>query len=70
MRRVRSLTPRNVLKILQKERFVIDHTTGSHYILYHPETERRVSLAYHAKDLPKGTLHSILKAAGIEKKSS
>lgn len=66
MPKFRSVTPRNILKILQKEGFVIDHTTGSHYILYHPKTKKRVSVAYHAKDLPKGTLHAILKAAGIE----
>ncbi len=68
MPKLRSLTPRKILGILQKEGFRIDHTTGSHYILYHPKTKRRVSVAYHAKDLPKGTLLSILKAAGIEKK--
>lgn len=68
MPRFRSLTPRKVLKILQKEGFFIDHTTGSHYILYHPRTKKRVSVAYHAKDLPKGTLQAILKESGIDQK--
>jgi predicted RNA binding protein YcfA (HicA-like mRNA interferase family) len=31
-------------------------------------TGKRVTLPFHAKDLPKGTIHSILKSAGITKK--
>ena len=55
---------KNILVGLQKAGFEINHTTGSHYILYHPDG-RRVTLPYHTKDLPKGTVHAILKAAGI-----
>jgi len=58
------LKPKRLLKILQKAGFEINHTTGSHYILYHPNG-RRVTLPYHAKDLPKGTSRAILNAAGI-----
>ena len=58
------LKPKLLLKILQKAGFEINHTTGSHYILYHPDG-RRVTLPYHTKDLPKGTVHAILKVAGI-----
>lgn len=58
------LKPKQLLKILQKAGFKINHTTGSHYIFYHSDG-RRVTLPYHTKDLPKGTVHAILKAAGI-----
>jgi len=61
------LKPKQLLKILQKLGFEIDHTTGSHYILYHPNGKRAV-LPYHLKDLPKGTVLSILKSAEINKK--
>jgi len=61
------LKPKHLLKILQKAGFKIDHTAGSHYILYH-SNGKRVTLPYHLKDLPKGTIHSIIKSAGIEKK--
>ncbi|PIR91781.1 hypothetical protein COZ78_01230 [bacterium (Candidatus Gribaldobacteria) CG_4_8_14_3_um_filter_42_11] len=61
------LTAKETLRILQKAGFSIDHATGSHYILYHPETGKRVTLPFHCKDLPKGTIFSILKSAGIEK---
>jgi len=60
------LKSKELLKILQKAGFNIDHVTGSHYILYHPDGKRAV-LPYHLKDLPKGTIQTILKSAGIEK---
>lgn len=59
------LTPKKLLKILLKNGFEIDHITGSHYILYHSITEKRVTLPFHIKDIPKGTLHTILKTADI-----
>ncbi|MGQ3683656.1 MAG: type II toxin-antitoxin system HicA family toxin [Candidatus Loosdrechtia sp.] len=34
---------------------------------YHPENKRRVVVPFHKKDLPKGTLHEILKQAGISR---
>ena len=61
------LKPKRLLKILQKAGFKIDHITGSHYILYH-QNGKRITLPYHAKDLPKGTIQMIFKSAGIEKK--
>jgi len=65
MSKIPSLTPKKFLRILQKAGFEIDHTTGSHYILYNPQTNKRITLPFHCKDLPKGTLQAILKAAGI-----
>ncbi len=61
------LTAKETLRILQKAGFCIDHTTGSHYILYQPQNGKRVTLPFHCKDLAKGTILSILKSAGIEK---
>lgn len=61
------LKPKRLLKILQKAGFKIDHITGSHYILYH-QNGKRITLLYHIKDLPKGTIQMIFKSAGIEKK--
>ena len=65
MPKIPSLTPKKLLRILQKAGFEIDHTTGSHYILYNPQTNKRITLPFHRKDLPKGILQAILKAAGI-----
>lgn len=60
-----TLTPRKLLKILFRAGFKIDHITGSHYILYNSISDKTVTLPLHNKDLPKGTLHSIIKSAGL-----
>jgi len=65
MPKIYSLTPKKLLKIIQKEGFGVDHITGSHYILYHLKTHKRVVLPFHCKNIPKGTIYSILKSAGI-----
>jgi predicted RNA binding protein YcfA (HicA-like mRNA interferase family) len=39
---------------------------GSHIQLKHPVKKGRVSIPNHKGDLKKGTLHSILKQAGLE----
>jgi len=62
-----SLTSQKVIKILERNGFVLDRTKGSHRIYYHSESKRRVVVPYHKKDLPKGTLMEILKQAGISK---
>jgi len=68
MPKLPSFTSKKILKILERAGFKIDHITGSHYILFNSSTGKRVTLPFHAKDLPKGTIHSILKSAGITKK--
>ena len=67
MPRLPSLTPKKVIKKLKKLGFIKDHTTGSHLIFYHSKSERRAVVPYHLKDIPKGTLHSLLKEAGIDR---
>lgn len=61
------LTPKKLIKMLEKIGFQLDHKTGSHFVFYHPLDKRRVIVSYHTKDLPKGTLLSIIKQAGITK---
>jgi len=63
-----SLTSHKVIKILEKNGFILDRTKGSHYIYYHPKLKKRVVVPIHKKDLPKGTLLEILKQAGIDRK--
>ena len=53
------------MALLKKKGFALDHTSGSHYVFYHPISKKRVVVAYHAKDIPKGTLREILKQADI-----
>ena len=54
------------LKALQRAGFYIDHQTGSHARLFHrTKPKPRVTLPVHNKDLPPGTLKSILRQAGL-----
>jgi len=62
------LTPGKLIKILEKLGFQLDHSTGSHFVFYHPINRRRAVVPRHAKDLPRGTLMSIMKSADMTKK--
>jgi len=66
MPKIPSLTSKRVIKILEKDGFVLDHSSGSHLIYYHPVKRKRVTVPFHRRDIPKGTLLSILKQAGID----
>lgn len=61
------LNSKKLINILQSLGFSKDHSTGSHFIFYHPETKRRAVVPYHNKGIPKGTVMSILSEAGISK---
>lgn len=67
MPKLPSLTPEEIIKVLENKGFVLDRTKGSHHIYYHPEMKRRAVVPLHKRDLPKGTLLEILKQAGISK---
>lgn len=67
MSKLPNFTPRKIIKILKQNGFLLDHTTGSHFVFYHPKTKKRATVPYHTKDLPKGTLFSILKQSGLTK---
>ena len=67
MPKLPSLTPKKVIKKLKKLGYIKDHATGSHLIFYHPKSKRRAVVPLHLKDIPKGTLHSLLKEAGIDR---
>ena len=67
MPKLPSLTPKKVIKILEKHGFQLDHSSGSHMVYYHPERRKRLTIPFHRRDIPKGTLISILKQAGIDR---
>jgi predicted RNA binding protein YcfA (HicA-like mRNA interferase family) len=62
------LKPRQLVKKLQKLGFIKDHQTGSHLIMYHPDSGRRAVAPIHLKDIPKGTLAAILRESQIDLK--
>jgi predicted RNA binding protein YcfA (HicA-like mRNA interferase family) len=57
--------PREVIRFLEQNGFVLDHSSGSHFIFYHPLSKRRAVVPRHNRDMPKGTLLSLLKEAGF-----
>ena len=59
------LTSKRVIAVLRKRGFILDHVTGSHQIFYHPLQKQRVTVPFHTRDLPIGTLHAIIKQSGI-----
>ncbi len=68
MSKIASLTPEDIIKILHKKGYKLSRTKGSHKIYYHFELKKRVTVPFHKKDLPKGTMLEIFKQAGITRK--
>lgn len=61
-------TPKQVLQRLEKLGFVRDRQSGSHIVLYNLVTKNRAVIPFHLKQLPQGTLLSILREAKIAKR--
>jgi predicted RNA binding protein YcfA (HicA-like mRNA interferase family) len=57
--------PRELIRFPEQNGFVLDHASGSHHIFYNPTTRRRAVVARHNREIPKGTLISLLKEAGF-----
>jgi predicted RNA binding protein YcfA (HicA-like mRNA interferase family) len=66
--KTRSYTAKEIIKFLEKKGFILDRAKGSHCIYRMPDGSKRVIVPMHNRDLPRGTFHSILKQAGIDKK--
>jgi predicted RNA binding protein YcfA (HicA-like mRNA interferase family) len=65
MPKLPTVRPREVVRFLERNGFVLDHSSGSHFIFYHPVSKRRAVVPRHSRDLPKGTLMSLLRDAGF-----
>ncbi len=65
MPKLPSRTGKQILKTLLSHGFILDHITGSHHILVNEDRTRRITVPVHARALPKGTLHEIVKQAGL-----
>ncbi len=67
MKRLPSLTAKEVIRKLRKAGFVFDRQAkGSHEIWRNPTTKRRTTIPNHPGiSIPKGTLKAIIKEAGL-----
>lgn len=60
------MTPRQMVKLLQKNSFERVTQNGSHLKLYNKMTGKKAIIPWHNKDLGIGLEHSILKQAGLK----
>ena len=60
-----SMTPKEMVSLLEKNGFVKVRQKGSHAMFKNIVTKRQVTVPMHAKDLPKGLESAIKKQAGI-----
>jgi len=68
MTRMPALKPKEVVSILEKAGYYIDHTTGSHYIMRHILiTLSAYQFLITLKTSKRGVLHSIIKQSGLSK---
>jgi predicted RNA binding protein YcfA (HicA-like mRNA interferase family) len=54
-----------VVSALERYGFVLIRVVGSHYQLFNSRTRRHVTVPYHNRDLPRGTLLAIIQQAGL-----
>ncbi len=55
------------MRALERKGWSLDRVTGSHHIFQHHDFAHPISVPMHRRDLPIGTLKSILTAAGISR---
>lgn len=60
----RTFSGKEVVKALRRTGYVVDHQRGSHIFLHNLEKNVSLVIPLH-KELKKGTLHAILKKAGL-----
>ena len=59
------MKPRELIKLLEDEGFVFVRQSGSHAI-YRKTGNKIIVVPIHNRDMPTGTLNSILKDAGLK----
>jgi predicted RNA binding protein YcfA (HicA-like mRNA interferase family) len=65
MAKLPAVRPREVIRFLEQNCFVLDRTSGSHFVFFHAASKRRAVVPKHNRDMPKGTLLSLLREAGF-----
>jgi len=67
MPRLPAVRPRQLITVLEKIGFEIDHQTGSHVVLRRPGDGARAVVPWHNRDLGRGLTLRILKSAGLSR---
>lgn len=63
---MKSLSSREVIKILEEDGWYKVNVTGSHHQFKHPTKKGRVTVKHPDKDIPIKTLKSIEKQSGLK----
>lgn len=61
----RSVSSRDIIKVLEGKGWVLVETRGSHQQFKHPTLQGRATVPHPKKDLPWGTVRSIMKQAQL-----
>lgn len=62
----KSLSSRELIKLLESDGWVHVDTRGSHHQFKHPTKPGRVTVPHPKRDLPIGTARSIFRQAGLK----
>jgi len=65
MSKLPQITPKKLLKVFIKQGFMIKRQTGSHRVYHNFKSEKTTVVPFHSKDIPQGTLRSIIKQTGL-----
>ncbi|MHA3736031.1 type II toxin-antitoxin system HicA family toxin [Pseudomonas sp. Eth.TT006] len=57
---------REMIRMIEEDGWYLVATKGSHHQYKHPHKSGRVTVKHPDSDLPKGTINSILKQAGLK----
>ncbi|MGE4351237.1 MAG: type II toxin-antitoxin system HicA family toxin [Bdellovibrionales bacterium] len=60
------MNSRELIKLLQADGWFLVASRGSHHQFKHLAKSGRVTVPHPKKDLPKGTVNSVLKQAGLK----
>lgn len=61
-----SIKAKEILDRLYKDGWIEKEQKGSHLQLVHPVKAGKVTVPMHKDDLPKGTVHAIMKQVGLK----
>lgn len=68
MTKFKSTKPREIEKILLFSGFIVKRQSGSHRVYFNKITGKIVIVPFHNKDIPMGTLRSIIRQSGLEER--
>ena len=66
MPKLSPLKPREIERILLKHGFELNVSKSSHRQYFNPQTRAHTTVSFHSKEIPVGTLRSIIRQSGLD----